>query len=154
VNVLSDNDGRTIGVWAQTSPETVRCQTDTWRPVFPNRGRMNVPMGAQLRDELPPVTCRPIHTSWLCECGPRIKLTRKESGQNQPLLADFLSSPAEGQRWAKGDNLMNSFQWSLFYIGIVFCLLWIMRSLARIEEHLAAMRRDKEQEDGGQSPQE
>jgi len=41
--------------------------------------------GGALRDELPPVTCRPIHTSWLCECGPRIRLTRKEWRQNQPL---------------------------------------------------------------------
>jgi len=42
---------------------------------------------------------------------------------------------------------MNAFQWALFYIGIVFCLLWIMRLLARIENHLAAMRRRQERDD-------
>ena len=50
--------------------------------------------------------------------------------------------------------MMNSFKWSLFYMGIVFCLLWIMRSLSRIENHLAAIRREKEKQDGGPSARE
>ena len=47
---------------------------------------------------------------------------------------------------------MSSFGWSLFYVGIVSCLLWIMRSLARIEDHLGAMRRRLEREDGDPPP--
>ena len=52
--------------------------------------------GGALRDELPPVTCHPIHTPWLCECGPPIKLARKETDRTSPSLAGLLSSPAEG----------------------------------------------------------
>ena len=52
--------------------------------------------GGALRDELPPVTCHPIHTPWLCECGPPIKLARKETDRTSPFLAGLLSSPAEG----------------------------------------------------------
>jgi len=53
---------------------------------FPKPGSLEraVRDGA-LRDELPPVTCHPIYTSWLCECGPRTRLTRKKPEQNQPL---------------------------------------------------------------------
>jgi hypothetical protein len=48
---------------------------------FPKPGSLE----RAVREELPPVTCRPIHASWLCECGPRIKLARRKPEQNQPL---------------------------------------------------------------------
>ena len=66
---------------------------------FPKPGSLGraVRDGA-LRDELPPVTCRPIHASWLCECGPRIKLARKETEQNRPLSG---GPPIVGRRRAR-----------------------------------------------------
>lgn len=44
---------------------------------------------------------------------------------------------------------MNLVGWLLCYIGIVWCLLGIMRLLSRIEGHLAAMRGRDEKTDAG-----
>jgi len=46
----------------------------------------------------------------------------------------------------EGEKTMGSFGWSLFYFGIVVCLLSMLRILARIEDHVAAIRRRNEEE--------
>ena len=44
---------------------------------------------------------------------------------------------------------MSPVGYALYYVGIVICLLWIVRFLSRIESHLAALRRDQQKPDPG-----
>ena len=67
---------------------------------FPKPGSLE----RAVREELPPVTCRPIHASWLCECGPRIKLARRKPEQNQPLSGGPPIVARRRARWLQDSN--------------------------------------------------